>query len=75
MIKLNCKQAMNFRNRRMFKDLRRKINFLISFIRIYYALTIESLKKMNEISIFSLRLNSISNSIRKNFNFHPQIRL
>lgn len=75
MIKLNCKQAMNFRKRRMFKDLRRKINFLISFIRIYYALTIESLKKMNEISIFSLRLNSISNSIRKNFNFHPQIRL
>lgn len=75
MIKLNCKQAMNFRKRRMFKDLRQKINFLISFIRIYYALTIESLKKMNEISIFSLRLNSISNSIRKNFNFHPQIRL
>lgn len=75
MIKLNWKQAMNFRKRRMFKDLRRKINFLISFIRIYYALTIESLKKMNEISIFSLRLNSISNSIRKNFNFHPQIRL
>lgn len=66
---------MNFRKRRMFKDLRRKINFLISFIRIYYALTIESLKKMNEISIFSLRLNSISKSIRKNFNFHPQIRL
>lgn len=54
MIKLNCKQAMNFRKRRMFKDLRRKINFLISFIRIYHALTIESLEKNERnINIFS----------------------
>lgn len=45
---------MNFRKRRMFKDLRRKINFLISFIRIYYALTIESLEKNERnINIFS----------------------
>lgn len=75
MIKLNCKQAMNFRKRRMFKDLRQKINFLISLYAFIMRLQLKALKKMNEISIFSLRLNSISNSIRKNFNFHPQIRL
>lgn len=36
---------MNFRNRRMFKDLRQKINFLISLYAFIMRLQLKALKK------------------------------
>lgn len=43
---------MNFRKRRMFKDLRRKINFLISLYAFIMRLQLKALKKWTKYQYF-----------------------